>query len=134
MIRNIKHFIKNLWKYRFFLFKDRDWDYAFLYNIMQLKLDNMYIECMNGNAADKSRYKHIKIASKLITIIRDETYLDAAYNTFPSKINIERDFYGWLNEKNFQRDVAVDLAYKKQDKAKKLLFKIMYEKIDYWWD
>lgn len=93
------------------IWKQRDFDFVFLYEIMFYKIkfikehiENNSIEVEEGK---KQRLKYIKIAYKLLDrIIKDEyDYSD--------------DF---------------DKAEKQYDKDKKLLFKIMYEKIDNWWE
>lgn len=40
-LRNIKYGLQNFWKYKTLIWRDRDWDWAYLYQIMEFKLQEM---------------------------------------------------------------------------------------------
>jgi hypothetical protein len=40
-LRNIKYGLQNLYKWRRLIWNDRDWDWAYLYQIMEFKLQQM---------------------------------------------------------------------------------------------
>ena len=134
LINNTLHFLRNVWKWRHILWEDRDFDYSYLYDVLQFKLDNMYVDCMAGYTVNKGDYRYMKIASRLIDIVNNTLYTQEAWDAYPSKISPKDDFDGWLNEDNPERTEAIRLAMIKEAKAKRLLFKILEEKIDYWWD
>ena len=134
LIYDILHFLRNVWKWRRILWDDKDFDYGYLYDMLQFKLENMYVNCINGYTENKGEYRYMKIASDLIEIVKDELYVQEAYANFPDDIKPDEDFLTWLNTPNPKRNAAMEVAYKQQEKAKRLLFKIIYEKIDYWWD
>jgi hypothetical protein len=41
LLRNIKYGIQNFWKYKTLIWKDRDWDWCYLYQLQEFKLREM---------------------------------------------------------------------------------------------
>lgn len=56
-LRNLKSFFKNVWNYRQFLWHNREWDYAHLFYMMELKLRHMRTELVNDRYSGVKRKK-----------------------------------------------------------------------------
>lgn len=121
IIRRIKSEIRqffigvhNIIKWIPVLYKDRDWDFYFVYVMLQKKLEFTEIAIRNSSLQNAEFYaKKIRTAIRLIEIVREEKYLDDVLK--------EGD---WDN---------IRKAIAKQDKAKKLLFNYLQHYIEQWW-
>jgi hypothetical protein len=79
---------KNLWKWFPIIWKDRDWDDAFIFNVLKFKLQNTADEL--ERAAFFVGYEHevsrIRMCIKLINLIQEEyyelEYFDYEWSTF----------------------------------------------------
>ena len=106
--------VRNIIKWIPVLYKDRDWDFYFVYVMLQKKLEFTEIAIRNSSLQNAEFYaKKIRTAIRLIEIVRDEKYLDDVLK--------EGD---WDN---------IRKAIAKQDKAKKLLFNYLQHYIEQWW-
>lgn len=116
--------IKNIIRWSKLLFHDRDWDHEFLMRIIKKKLEFMiehFEECRDDRNAvfyvDGQRdIDRMKTIVKLIDIYNEERYamepFDGEHD--PSKEELEK-------------------AMEKQEKADKLLFKMLETYTRYWW-
>lgn len=112
-IKKIKYGLYNLWIWRKVIWRDRNFDYAYLYDIMEFKLDLLYKGLISYNNTSHDDYRYILIAKDLIRKIRDEEYL-------------------FIDEPHSKSKIQNNIA--KHNKAKKLLSKILEEKLERWWD
>ncbi|MFA5153071.1 MAG: hypothetical protein WC554_10960 [Clostridia bacterium] len=131
-IRNFIYSVKNIIKWIPVLWKDREWDYMFLYEIVYQKIHNMrkYHEKANFFVGVENEIKWMKVCEKLLRILIDSTYWEDEYDNKPlniRKMNLT-DVYLKLYEKNNGR---TDI---REEKAKRLLFKILSWRVEYWWD
>jgi hypothetical protein len=115
-IRQFSIGVRNIIKWIPVLYKDRDWDFYYVYNILQKKLEFTEKAIRDSSLENGGMYANkIRTAIKLIEIVRDEKYLD--------EILMERD-WSMINVKKI---IA------KQDKAKKVLFNYLHHYIEQWW-
>jgi hypothetical protein len=113
-IRQFSIGVRNIIKWIPVLYKDRDWDFYFVYNILQKKLEFTEKAIRNSSLENGGMYANkIRTAIRLIEIVRDEKYVD--------EVLMEDD---WSKIKK---------AIAKQDKAKKLLFNYLHHYIEQWW-
>ena len=106
-IRTIIKWIPILWY-------DEDWDFYYVYNILQKKLEFVQKDMLNSNIENRELYANkIGIAIKLIEIIKEEKYLDEL-----------------LDDANW---TSIKKASEKQEKAKKVLFNYLNHNIEKWW-
>lgn len=57
MFHYIKYGVKNLIKWFYIIWYDRDWDYTFLYEIIRFKLKNMeHLQRNYSNSVDSEKY------------------------------------------------------------------------------
>lgn len=124
MISKIKHILrglKNLWRWRKVVYRDRDFDHWFIYEMLKTKLrfqaDSIY---KNGtHATAKSNVTVMLKCIDMIDKVQNEYYIDQALTGL--------EMYDWT-------DVQWEEAVKKHDDTRKLLFKTLEENIERWWD
>ena len=118
MIKQVITGIKNLWRWRKFIYKDRDWDHYFIYEILKTKLQHQseyflkhgYTESAPLHAAE------MKECIDLIDKVQNEYYIDQAMMK-----------QVWVKEE-------LEEAENKHNDARKQLFKLLEENIESWWD
>lgn len=163
---DFKHGINNLIKWFPIIWKDRNYDYAYIYDILKTKLEfqSKYIGERNIHTRAKLDAKHMKYCAALIEKVKSEYYIMEPYdyqkNEFVFKpLNDGSDCSELLiNEKSenlddyfkrysrihkivmkdsdelSKREIARKIAHINQERAKKLMFKILEERIEAWWD
>jgi len=173
--------VKNLWKWFPTIWRDRDWDTTFIYEVIKVKLNNQaeYIGGKNRHTRAKRDAELMKLTSRLIQRCQDDHY-DMEYmdyhesnllwldvteeDNIPEKfkdskrLEIEeisenfdeyfkkyprqykRVMSGEVNrfnrpiEEKTKNIIAMEIAHENQDRCRKLLFKIMEQRIEGWWD
>jgi hypothetical protein len=68
--------VKNLWKWFPTIWKDRDWDNHFIYEILRVKLENQakYVSDRGRHVSAKRDTERMRLVARLIKIQQDETY------------------------------------------------------------
>jgi hypothetical protein len=117
----LRHFFKrisNLIRWAPIIWNDQDWDYSYIYNILKHKLIFMSEHMYNNgyHALSKQDADRMMLCVRLIDKIQDEEYMDKLINN--DNITLE----------------DIQKAGDKHNKAKKLLFKILEQNIERWWD
>ena len=134
-IRRFLSSVHNLIRWFPVIWKDKDWDQSYLYTIMLTKIRHMRernekVKFYVGHEIDA---KWMKVCERLIENLVESKYWDDEYDHKP------------LNIKNMTFDDPIYQgmvrAYKsgfpqeiREMKARKLLFKILEWRIEYWWD
>ena len=160
--RNIKLGFKNLWYWLPIIWKDRNWDNYFIFEVLKHKLKSQadYIGSRNYYTQAQLDSKRMKICIKLIDIIQDESYYTEYGDYYENKVGTElsifkseiilenfddyfkkypRIYKKVLNgegpftlkdedEAEKKRLIARNIAHINQERAFKLLFKILEEK------
>lgn len=117
----IKQFFKRIYNlYRWFpiIWKDRDWDYYYVFEILKHKLIFMSENFQEKGSHASAEYdaSRMMLCVRLIDKVQNERYIEDLINT----------------EKLTMEDLNKGIA--KQNKARKLLFKILEQNIEKWWD
>ena len=172
--KNFIEGVKNLWKWFPVIWKDRDWDTNFIYELIRVKLNNQadYIGFHNRHTSAKRDAELMRLTSRLIKLCQDD-YYDMEYMDYhESKFNwldvedkpdLKRLEIEEINEnfdeyfKKYPRQykrvmsgevsrfsrpiedkdkklIAMEIAHENQDRCRKLVFKIMSNNINKWWD
>jgi hypothetical protein len=163
--------IENLWYWLPIIWKDRNWDHQFIFDILshKLKAQSAYIGGRDIHQNAKRDAEVMMTCVRLIEKVKDEYYgmeymdyhktkhwLEPAdkegYSTWESKqIGENFDDYfakypliykrvlngeGWLKieDENDKDRIASNIAHINHDRARKLLFKIIEQNIEKWWD
>jgi hypothetical protein len=173
--RDFRIGVKNLWKWFPTIWKQRDWDHDFIYNLLAKKLEFQakYIGDRGFHTRAKQDANCMRLVVKLIKLEQDEfynmEYMDYAedkhwftpcegipgYSTWNAKIIWEKynEYFAKYplchkkavqfikdHQKSFTNDhtdkqlVAMIMGDLRQKKCKDLIFKLMSQNIDRWWD
>lgn len=167
--RDIIQGFKNLWKWLPIIYKDRDWDNYYIFEVLKFKLKNTanYLEKHNRYVGVDNDAKYIRICERLISKLQDEYYqseyfeyydfdvewLDVEDNkqvkrfkSVETKNELIKYFTKYPNTyKKVRFDfkcegfkgsegIALTMGIERHLKARKLLFKIIEDKIEGWWD
>jgi hypothetical protein len=113
--------IKKILKWIPTLWYDEDWDYYFIYSILQKKLEftRDHIK-KNGYHLDSNHVaSRIQTAIDLIEAVKTEKYIDL-----------------FIEEREVESFTEAQLlkSLKKHDKARNLLFKFLNHNLPHWWD
>lgn len=173
MFRNFKVGIKNIWYWLPVIWKDRNWDHRYIFDILKHKLEaqSKYIGERDIHTRAKRDAEIMMTCVRLIEKVDDEfynmEYMDyektkhwfepcedkEGYSTWESR-QLEENFddyfakypliykrvlngEGVFNREGREDDkhiIASNMAYINHDRARKLLFKIIEENIEGWWD
>ena len=164
--------IKNLWYWLPIIWKDRNWDHQYIFDILshKLKAQSEYIGGRDIHINAKRDAEVMMICVRLIEKVKDEyygmEYMDyhktkhwfepadkPGYSTWESK-QLEENFEDYfakypliykrvLNGEGIfklegtdddKQRIASNIAHINHDRARKLLFKIMEQNIEKWWD
>ena len=172
--KNFIEGVKNLWKWFPVIWKDRDWDTNFIYELIRVKLNNQadYIGFHNRHTSAKRDAELMRLTSRLIKLCQDDYYDMEFMDYHESKFNwldvedkpdLKRLEIEEINEnfdeyfKKYPRQykrvmsgevsrfsrpiedkdkklIAMEIAHENQDRCCKLVFKIMSNNINKWWD
>ncbi len=155
--RRLINKIKMSYRWAKFGWNDKNYDHYFLYDVMEFKIRNMHKAFMKYGYTDQSvTTQRMVWAIDLIKKVKNEDYVNEYWNyMYDDKFNEinKLDEYLEINKNNYKRSdkgfsskghgikeikfkelCAMDIGYYKQKKAKRLLFQILHDKIDYWWD
>lgn len=140
----------NLIKWFPTIWKQRDWDDSYIFDIIKQKLIFQRKELVNANRHTTvwQTNRDITICLNLIERLQEEyyrlEYWDYKINKdfipyFVKYINQYKKLrrYGYLGMKLKKEDsekIALWLGDINQERAQKLLFKILNERINHWWD
>ena len=114
----IKYGIKNLYKWFWVIWKDRDWDHYYIFEVLKFKLEKQakHLGERNWHESSKRDTELMMTCVRLINKLQNEEYYVDYYDSKPMTNEMMRK------------------CYDQHNKAKHLLFKIMEEKIGSWWD
>jgi hypothetical protein len=169
----IKRGVKNLIYWFPIIWKDRNWDSSYIFDIMKHKLTSQanYIGRRDYHTRAQLDAKRMRLCVKLIDLVKDEFYSTEyfdyhktkhwfqdlpekpGYSSWESRLLEENfdDYFkkypliykrvmngeGIFNREGREEDkhlIAMNIGHINHDRARKLLFKIMEENIEGWWD
>lgn len=170
--------IKNLWKWFPIIWKDRDWDTSFIFEMFKFKIKNQsnYIGTKDRHVSAKRDAEIMMTVVKLMDRVQNEfyqmEYMDYRktkhkFVLLPKKNPTDEGMYEWVSEElseNFdeyfakyprqykrvlsgeinrfrgephekgKNVIASEIAHENHIRCRKLLFKLMEENIEKWWD
>ena len=170
-----KQGVKNLWYWFPVIWKDRDWDGHYIFEILQHKLEAQanYIGRRDLHTRAQLDAKRMRLCISLIKKVQEEDYTmeymdyhkdrvwftdvedrpgNSLYNSEEVWEKYDEYFKKYplvykrvlkgegvftlngRNESDIKRVIAQNIAHLNHDRARKLLFKIMEENIESWWD
>jgi hypothetical protein len=114
----IKYGIQNLYKWFRVIWNDRDWDHYYIFQVLKFKLEKQ----ANHLAENGFHNNAQRDAELMMTCVR---LIDKLQNEY---------YYDELCKSGVRSSEAVQNVIAKHKKAKRLLFKIMNDRIEEWWD
>ena len=170
-----KQGVKNLWYWFPIIWKDRNWDGHYIFEILQHKLEGQanYIGRKDLHTRAQLDAKRMRLCISLIKKVQEEDYTmeymdyhkdrvwftdvedrpgNSLYNSEEVWEKYDEYFAKYplvykrvmkgdgvftldgRNESDIKRVIAMNIAHLNHDRARKLLFKIMEENIEGWWD
>jgi hypothetical protein len=114
----IKYGVKNLYKWFWVIWKDRDFDYHYTYQILKFKLEKQakHLGKRNWHESSKRDAELMMTCVRLINKLQNEEYYDELYN---------------LDKRSPE---ALKIVTDRHNKARRLLFNILDRKIESFWD
>lgn len=168
--RDIAQGFKNLWKWLPVIWKDRDWDDFYIFEVLKYKIKNTadYTEKKQRFVGWEKEVRYMRICVKLIERLQDEYYQSEYFNYFEDNhtfvpVNFNEKLFEIKSEtvrdnletyismypharrrlmndnilSNYRKgnsSIALGMGIIRHRKAKNLLFKILEDRIEYWWD
>jgi hypothetical protein len=156
--------IKNLWNWFPIIWRDRDYDPYFIYEVLIHKLEKQakYIRQNDLHVEAQRDAEKMLLCARLARIQQEDLYsseyfeyLDQYFEFVPTDetekwftmdSTITRDdlidyFYKYRRQYKLidktdkdNQDIAIEISIRNQERSRKLLFKIMEENIDGWWE
>ena len=114
----IKYGVKNLYKWFWVIWKDRDWDHHYIFEVLKFKLEKQ-ADHLAENGFHNNAQRDAELMMTCVQLI------DKLQNEY---------YYDELCKSGVRSYEAVQIVIAKHKKAKRLLFKIMNERIESWWD
>jgi hypothetical protein len=117
-LRQFKRRLKNLFCWLPIIWKDEQWDYYYIFEILKHKLLFTAEHTFKYGYHASSNYDadRMMLCVRLIEKIQNEEYMDVL-----------------INDDNLTTE-KINTAYNKHNKARKLLFNILEQNIEQWWD
>lgn len=165
--------VKNLWRWFPVIWKDRDWDDSFIFDILIQKLKNQsdYIGKKDRHTSAKRDAEVMMTCCRLLEKVKVDdygieylSYENTNWNFTPCEDNpgysrlefdlisenfddyfkkyprqYKRVLNGEINRFNRsviedKHDIAMEIAHENHKRAKKLVFKMLEQNIEKWWD
>ena len=114
----IKYGVRNLYNWFWIIWKDRDWDHYYILQVLKFKLEKQakHLGDRNWHKSSKRDAELMMTCVRLINKLQNE------------------DYYEEMCKSGVRSSEAVQNVIAKHNKAKRLLFKIMNDRIEEWWD
>jgi hypothetical protein len=87
--KELKRSIKNLWKWFPIIWRDRDWDYWYIYQIIEFKLrkQSKHIQTNDNHTRAQKDAKDMLICANLINRVKEDYYNDEYMSYQESEFN-----------------------------------------------
>lgn len=147
--REFSRNIKNLIRWFPVIWKDRDWDHHFIWEILKFKLKNQskYIGGRDIHTSAKYDAQRMMLCVRLIDKIQEEYYsmeyidyqrFDEYFNQHKAAVrkvlaNKEHQIFE-LTEADYKKRLAMNLSYYNEKRAQDILFRLLNRDIKGWWD
>ena len=165
--------IKNIWYWLPIIWKDRNWDSNYIFEIMmhKLKAQSKYIGSRGTHLSAERDAEIMMTCVRLMKLVQEDTYSSEysdyhktkhwfediedkpGISSWESRLleeNFEDYFkkypliykrvlngegvFGGKDRKEDKQVIAMNISHINHDRARKLLFKLMEENIERWWD
>ena len=131
---NTKRGIRNLIRWFPVVWKDRNWDHSYIYDVLRFKLNNTEHCIRNGSHISAGKdADRIKICVNLLDRLRNDVYFDMIYGDWDGGGSLSD-----INNRTKEEREDFNRRYKHEDYMIKqdidMLFDIMKKNIQKWWE
>jgi hypothetical protein len=174
MHRDFAQGVKNLWKWFPTIWRQRDWDDHFIYELIRVKLEFQakYIGDRDRHTTAKRDAEKMRLVTRLIKLQQDDYYTieymeyhdpSMSFKPVPGKpdrseivfeqtserfdeyfakytrqykrvLNGDINLFGRPRPITDKQVIAMEIAHENQARCQKLIFSIMHDNINGWWD
>lgn len=152
-IRKIIKYIPIIWENWY------DWDYTTAINVFKFELGNIANHLESDNAYTvraKGKAKRMRLAIKLLERAYNDYYMDEYYDKLESKygkstidfiplqdneelfemVTVHERELSEVEKKNYEieKEILINEAVTKEEKTKRLVWRIIHQNIEHWWD
>ena len=154
--------VKNLWRWFWVIWKDRDWDHHYFWEVLKKKVTQLRDEQLENFS-----YREVEIMNtvlRLIDKVQNDDYRDEYYDYYETEMWVDKKghvqfdeirndlkafiskyprthkivlnnpkYNKYLNGDEMDYKIGIAMSSYRQNKAKKLLFKLLENRIEYWW-
>jgi hypothetical protein len=116
--RYIQYGVRNLYRWFWTIWKDRDWDHTYIFKVLKFKLEAQakHLSKFGFHESTDRDVELMMTCVRLIDKIQNESYYDELYDA----------------EEKTPEEIKKLTA--KHDRAKRLLFNILDNRIERWWN
>ena len=148
-MRRLLDRLHNVWRWLPIIWRDKDWDHHFIFEILKFKLNNVanQLESTQWFVGYEREVQRIRLCVKLIEAIQDEKYQIEAHDARMSN-RVEKyldahkstTFKVLTNKKHQQYRngnrnlIAMNVGIYKHQQAKRILFTMLERYIEHWWE
>jgi hypothetical protein len=148
-IRRVLDGLNNLFVWAPTIYRDRNWDYVFIYEILQKKLEltAKYTKDFGSHTCSDLSYQKIMLCIRLIEKVKNEDYLNEVselntlnefdeylkkHKSVAHRVILDKEHQIWScdNSKNISSNVGIYNHHR----ARRLLFTLLEKRIEYWWE
>ena len=149
-MRRLLDRLHNVWRWLPIIWRDKDWDHAFIFEILKFKLNNVadQFESTKWFVGHEREVQRIRLCVKLIEAIQEDKYQTEAYTDLLTHSDVEKYLeshknttlkvltnkkYQWYRNDN-RNLVAINVGIYKHQQAKRILFTMLERYIEHWWE
>lgn len=161
--QDLKYYIKNIYKWSSILWKDKDWDYYFIFDVLRFKIEKTrdYIQLHKRFVGWEQVVSKMNLSLKLINLVKEEyynlEYLDyykqdfftispkenglyelksgEVYdNNLKNYFNKYKNIYNKFKHLEDEMSIALKISTYNHSRAKRILFNLLNNEIEKWWD
>ncbi len=110
-IRNFKIGIKNLWNYRRIIYNDKQWDYSFIYDLLEFKIQyqlNWLLTSKNVYCQQVDNIIKLKRLLKLLSLIKQDYYSDEVHKYLKTDLFFINDDFDDINFNEIGSNIIED--------------------------
>lgn len=169
IIPSIKQGLKNLYIWTPIIWKDRNWDYNYIFTMLEnkLKLQSEYIGGREIHTRAKRDAEIMMTCVRLIDKVKEQYYqmeyfdyhesemyfeeiegstnsrldivelsenFDEYFKKYPLVYKLVTKTDKFIFNNDSKKSIAMNIAHHNHNRARKLLFNLMEENIEKWWD
>ena len=148
-IRRILDGLNNLFVWAPTIYRDRNWDYVFIYEILQKKLEltAKHTKDFGNHSCSDLSYQKIMLCVRLIEKVKNDEYLNEVmdlnnlnefddylekHKSVAHRVILDKEHQIWSCDNS--RSISFNVGQYNHNRARRLLFTLLDRRISYWWE